>query len=221
MIAIALANSPAQTGSMPSLWELTKSGGPLMIPLGICSVIALAYAIDRTLRTRTSALGSDAFARTLVAAVHSGGPAQGLVLCDATRTPLARVMRTALENASAARDEREKRVEDVATLEVRKLQAQLRPLNLVYLVAPLLGLLGTVWGMILAFATIALRGGLGKPGMLAEGVYQALVTTAAGLAIAIPTVIVYTWLRARVERFARRSEACYLELDRGLPGQGA
>jgi biopolymer transport protein ExbB len=221
MIALASIVSAPQTGVLPSLWELTKSGGPLMVPLGICSVVALAYAIERTLRTRAAALGSDTFARTVIQAVQSGGPAQGIVLCDATRTPLARVMRTALEHTSAGREEREKRVEDVATLEVRKLQAELRPLHLVYLVAPLLGLLGTVWGMILAFATIALRGGLGKPGLLAEGVYQALVTTAAGLAIAIPTVVVYTWLRARVERFARRTEALYIELDRGLPSQGA
>ncbi|HTF87147.1 MAG TPA: MotA/TolQ/ExbB proton channel family protein [Planctomycetota bacterium] len=220
MIAPALATTAAQTSTMPSLWELTQSGGPLMYPLAICSVVALAYAVERTLRTRASALGSETFGRTLVAAVQSGGPSQGIVLCDATRTPLSRVMRTALENTQARRDEREKRVEDVATLEVRKLQAQLRPLHLIYLVAPLLGLLGTVWGMIIAFATIALSGGLGKPGMLAVGVYQALVTTAAGLAIAIPTVIVYTWLRARIERFARRTEALYLELDRGLPVQG-
>jgi biopolymer transport protein ExbB len=210
-----------QDSGMPSLWELTKSGGPLMIPLAICSVIALTYAIERSLRLRSAALGSDAFGRTLVQVVQTGGAAQGIQLCDATRTPLARVLRTALEANAAPREEREKRVEDLATLEVKKLQAQLRPLYIVYLVAPLLGLLGTVWGMIIAFATIAMRGGLGKPGLLAEGVYQALVTTAAGLAIAIPTVVVYFFLKGRIERFARRIEAWYLELDRGLAGQGA
>ncbi len=221
MIAFALTASAAQDTALPSLWDLTRSGGPLMFPLALCSVLALAYAIERALRTRSSALGSDAFGRTVVDAVRSGGPSQGILLCDATRTPLARVLRVALENSSATRGEREKRVEDIATLEVRQLQARLKPLHTVYLVAPLLGLLGTVWGMILAFATIALRGGLGKPGLLAEGVYQALVTTAAGLAIAIPTVLVYMWLRGRVERFARRTESWYLELDRGLASQGA
>jgi len=220
MTTALLSASTAQAGSVPSLWDLTTSGGPLMIPLALCSVIAVALAIERSLRTRSTALGSETFGRTLVAAVQSGGAEQGIVICDATRTPLARVMRAALEHRSAAGEERERRVEDVATLEVRHLQAKLRPLHLIYLVAPLLGLLGTVWGMILAFATIALRGGLGKPGMLAEGIYQALVTTAAGLAIAIPTVIVTTWLRGRIERFARRSEALYIELDRSLAGRG-
>jgi biopolymer transport protein ExbB len=192
-----------------------------MIPLGVCSVVALTFTIERSLRMRNKSLGSDTFARTLIQAVQNGGPEQAIPLCDATRTPLARVLRIALEHPKESREERERRVEDVATLEVRELQAQLRPLYLIYLVAPLLGLLGTVWGMIGAFATIALRGGLGKPGLLAEGVYQALVTTAAGLAIAIPTVVVYYWLKGRIERFARRTESWYHELDRGLSGLGA
>lgn len=221
MIALIVASTPAQQSTLPSLWELTLSGGPLMIPLALCSVLALAFAIERALGTRSAALGSESFARTLVQAVQTGGPHQGLVLCDATRTPLSRVMRLALENSTVSRAEREKRVEDAATLEVRRLQARLKPLHLIYLVAPLLGLLGTVWGMILAFATIATRDGLGKPGLLAEGVYQALVTTAAGLVIAIPTVVVYSWLRARIERFARRTESVFAELDRGLSTPGA
>ena len=219
--AVSVAASSAQESGLPSLWDLTVSGGPLMIPLFLCSILALAYAIERAFSTREGALGSEVFARTLVETVKQGGPAQGVMLCDATRTPLARIMRLALEHAAAPRAEREKRVEDAASTEVRRLQARLRPLHLIYLVAPLLGLLGTVWGMILAFATIATRDGLGKPGLLAEGVYQALVTTAAGLVIAIPTVVVLTWLRGRVERFARRTEEVYSELDRGLPTVGA
>lgn len=220
MMSLAITNAAAQDAAMPSLWELTVSGGPLMVPLALCSVVALAYALERALRTRASVLGNEAFARSVLAAMQGGGPTQAALLCDAASTPLARVLKTALDHASAPRAEREKRVEDAATLEVKRLQSQLRPLHLVYLVAPLLGLLGTVWGMIGSFATIALRDGLGKPGMLAEGVYQALVTTAAGLAIAIPTVVVVTWLKGRIERFARRTEAVYAELDRGLPVVG-
>jgi biopolymer transport protein ExbB len=96
------------------------------------------------------------------------------------------------------------------------MSANLKPLLIVYIVAPLLGLLGTVWGLILAFATIATKQGLGKPELLANGVYQALVTTAAGLTVAIPTVILYYYLRGRVEGFARRTEALYTEFDQSL-----
>jgi biopolymer transport protein ExbB len=69
-----------------------------------------------------------------------------------------------------------------------------------------------VWGLILCFATIATQQGLGRPDLLATGVYQALVTTAAGLSIAIPTLVVYTHFKNRIERFSRRAEQVYGEI---------
>lgn len=212
-----LTEPAAQVGQLPSLWELIVSGGPLMWPIGLCSVIAVAYAVERWLRLRRRYLGRENFARSLLDTLGSGGPEPALALCRTEPTPLARIMSTALESARSSRPEREKRVEDVATGEVRKMSANLRPLMIVYIVAPLLGLLGTVWGMIIAFATIAMKEGLGKPELLAAGVYQALVTTAAGLTIAIPTVVVYYYLRGKVEAFARRTEALYQQVDQRLP----
>lgn len=208
-----LASSAVQAGELPSLWELTVSGGPLMWPIGACSVVALAYAVERSLRLRSPLLGTERMARNVIAATRSSGSDSALELVREPKTPLARIFKIALANARAPRVEREKRVEDVATQEVRELAANLRPLMIVYIVAPLLGLLGTVWGMIEAFATIAMREGLGRPELLASGVYQALVTTAAGLTVAIPAVVVYYVLKGRVERFARRTEAWYDELD--------
>lgn len=212
-------SSAPEPGALPSLWDLIVSGGPLMWPIGLCSVVALTYAFERWLRLRPGRLGNESFARSLVSAVATGGASQGLMLCRDATTPLARIMSAALKLAGARSEEREKRVEDVAADEVRRLSANLKPLMLVYLVAPLLGLLGTVWGMIQAFATIAMKQGLGKPELLASGVYQALVTTAAGLTIAIPTVVAYYLLKGRIERFARRTETLYLEVDPYLTGQ--
>lgn len=214
---LAVVNALVQDASgMPSLWELVKSGGPLMWPIGATSVVALAYAVERWLALSHAKLGPERFGRDVVDAVRSSGPNQGLEVCKREATPLARILSVALDHASAAPQEREKRVEDVATDEVRKLGANLRPLLVVYVVAPLLGLLGTVWGLIEAFATIAMKQGLGKPELLASGVYQALVTTAAGLTVAIPTVIAYYYLKGRVDSFARRTESLYIELDRNL-----
>jgi biopolymer transport protein ExbB len=206
---------------MPSLWELTKSGGPLMWPIGAASVVALAYAFERWLALSRAKLGHDRFGRDVVEAAKSSGPSNALEVCKREATPLARILAVALTYASAAPDEREKRVEEVAGDEVRKLGANLRPLLVVYIVAPLLGLLGTVWGLIEAFATIAMKQGLGKPELLASGVYQALVTTAAGLTVAIPTVILYYYLKGRVEGFARRTESLYIELDSSLRAPAA
>jgi len=181
-----------------------------------CSVVALAYAVERWLALTRSKLGSERFARSVVDALKSNGAAAALELCRKEGTPLARILVTTLSNASATAAEREKRVEDVATDEVRKMSANLKPLLVVYVVAPLLGLLGTVWGLIIAFATIAMKQGLGKPELLANGVYQALVTTAGGLTVAIPTVIIYYYLKGKVEGFSRRTEALYTEVDQSL-----
>lgn len=203
----------ATGGTMPSLWELIVSGGPLMWPLGLCSVIALAFVVERWVRLRSSVIGTEAFAARVLDAARTGGAEAGLQLARTESTPLARVLATCFELAGRSSAEREKRVEDLATAEVKHLAANLRPLMIVYIVAPLLGLLGTVWGLIQAFATVAVKNGLGRPELLAGGVYQALVTTAAGLAIAIPTVVAYYHFKGRLERFARRVEALYVAID--------
>ena len=214
MIPVTLV--PAAADGLPSLWELTKSGGPVMWPIGVCSVVAVAYAVERWIGLASSRLGSERFGRKVLDTLRSGGIGAAVDLCKSNGTPLARILETALRHSAATAAEREKRVEDAALDEVRKMSANLKPLLVVYIVAPLLGLLGTVWGLILAFATIATKEGLGKPELLANGVYQALVTTAAGLAVAIPTVVLYYYLKGRVEGFSRRTEALYTEFDQSL-----
>ncbi|MBK7641579.1 MAG: MotA/TolQ/ExbB proton channel family protein [Planctomycetes bacterium] len=203
----------AHGGAMPSLWELIASGGPLMWPLGLCSVIALAFVVERALRLRRAALGTELSGKRIVDTLRSSGTAAALELARAERTPQARVVTATLEQASASPSEREKRVEDLAALETKRLSGNLRPLMIVYVVAPLLGLLGTVWGLIEAFATVATKNALGRPELLAAGVYQALVTTAAGLAIAIPAVVAYYHFKGRIENFARGLEQLYGEID--------
>ena len=107
-------------------------------------------------------------------------------------------------------------MEDAGAREVRRLSSPLRPLVVVGMLAPLLGLLGTVWGMIEAFSSIALDGGLGKPELLASGISQALVTTAAGLAVAIPTQAAAFWFKSRIDRFVQRTEDLYGEMNEAL-----
>ena len=117
--------------------------------------------------------------------------------------------------------EREKVVEDIAAGEMLQLGAKLRPLFLVFLIAPLLGLLGTVWGMIEAFSSLAAKGAQDNAEVIAAGIYQALSTTAAGLAVAIPSVVAYYWLRGRVEAFGIRTEGIYRDLEEASRGARA
>jgi len=201
---------------LDSIFDMLLAGGPVMIPLLLCSLLAATYAIERTFGLRSRALGLDGFENELVAALRAGGTSRGVELCAQRSTPAARVVKSALVRWTSPFVEREKAVEDAGLREVRALGANLKPLMYVAMLAPLLGFLGTVYGMIVAFTTVALHQGLGRPEMLAAGISQALITTAAGLTIAVPSQVAYYWLRARVDRFARRVEELYARVGEVL-----
>jgi len=205
-----------QTVHLDTLYDIVVSGGPLMWPIAASSVIALAYTVERAIRTRDRELGSKSYGRAILDALHSGGPTQALAACEREPRPLGRILKTGLQRATSPVLEREKAVEDAGARELKRLNARLRPLAVVGVLAPLLGFLGTVFGMIQAFINIALKQGLGRPELLAAGISQALVTTAAGLCVAIPAHAAYFWFRARIDGFAHRTEDLYAELDENL-----
>ncbi len=212
-----IAVAQGADAGLGSLYEMVVGGGPLMVPLALCSVVALAFAVERWVRLRSGLLGSRRKAEDVVRAVREDGPQKARELCG-SETPLQRILATALDNATAPMLEREKAVEDKGAREMKRLSANLLPLMAVAMIAPLLGLLGTVWGMIEAFSSIALRDGLGNPEMLASGISQALITTAAGLSIAIPTQAIYYFFKSKIERFARGVEDAYADLTVALAG---
>ncbi|MFG0317000.1 MAG: MotA/TolQ/ExbB proton channel family protein [Planctomycetota bacterium JB042] len=216
-----LAFQSGEPAGMQSLRDMVLNGGPLMIPLALCSVVALAYIIERSIRLRGGRLGSKRFGRTLLDAVTGDGPGAGLRLCDEHDSPQARILGAGLKRNGAPVLEVEKAVEDAGAREVRRLSANLKPLVVVAMISPLLGLLGTVWGMIEAFSTIALKDGLGKPEQLASGISQALVTTAAGLAIAIPTQAAYYYFKGKIDRFVHATEDLYLRIVDVVHGAAA
>ena len=207
--------APAQ---IESVFDMILNGGPLMLPIALCSVVSLAYVVERSIRLRDGELGSKRFGDKIVGVLRADGPQSAVELCDRATKPLGRVLGAGLRRFRAPTLEMEKAVEDAGAREVKRLHANLKPLVVVGLIAPLLGLLGTVWGMIEAFSNIALQDGMGKPELLASGISQALITTAAGLTVAIPTQAAYYWFKSRIDRFVRRAEDFYLtlapELDR-------
>lgn len=201
-----------QTTDLKSLYDMVMNGGPMMIPIGLCSVIALAYVVERSIRLRGGRLGSKRFGRELHDAVQEGGPEKGLAVCSERNLPQSRIMQAGLKRNGRPFLEVEKAVEDAGAREVRNLSANLKPLVVVAMISPLLGLLGTVWGMIEAFSNIAGQDALGKPELLASGISQALITTAAGLAIAIPTQAAYFFFKGKIDRFVRDTEDLYLRV---------
>lgn len=221
-------STPLQTGAaaaepgLRSLFDMIAHGGPVMWPLGLCSVLAVAFMVERWMRLRAGSLGSRAAGQEVLAVWSERGAGAALELCERQRTPLARVLAAGFKRIGQPMLEMEKAVEDAGAREVRQLSAKLRPLVVIAAIAPLLGLLGTVWGMIQAFTQIALSDALGKPERLADGISSALITTAVGLSIAIPAQAAYYFFRSRIDRFVMAAEETYGELaDRLVGGEDA
>ena len=213
MLSILQESPAAAAAELDSVFDMILNGGPLMVPIGLCSIVSLAYVVERSLRLREDQLGTKGFGRTVVEAYDAKGPEEALSLCKREENSLARVLGAGLRRWRDSTVEIEKAVEDAGAREVKRLSANLKPLVVVGMIAPLLGLLGTVWGMIEAFSNIAMQDGLGKPELLASGISQALITTAAGLTVAIPTQAAYFWYKSRIERFVRRAESVFEELE--------
>jgi biopolymer transport protein ExbB len=218
-VITTLQSSPdatAAAASIDSVYDMFLNGGVLMWPLLLCSILALAYIVERCIRLRDSELGSEHYGQEILDALSARGAGGALAKVSGEPRPLGRVLQPALETHERNRVEREKAVEDAGAREVTRLAARLKPLVVIGILAPLLGFLGTVFGMIECFAEISRSTGAIRPSDLASGISQALITTAAGLCIAIPTQAAYFWFKARIERFVRRAEDLYVELSRTL-----
>lgn len=201
----------ASVTRLGTLYQTILDGGWMMVPIGACSILALAFFVERFFALQRGRLVprdfTEAFEKNL-----AGGPDETRDFLAGLKAPVARIFEAGVDRWHLPRPQIEKAVEDAGTREASRLSGNLRPLVVVTAVAPLLGLLGTVIGMIKAFQTIALEKGIGKPELLAEGISQALVTTAAGLIVAIPAQVAYFYLRARVDRFTRTVESLYVNV---------
>lgn len=202
-------NDAKETGSMEradrSIGGMILSGGALNVVffgvLGVFSIWAATVVFERMTNLRREKLLPSAFVDGLKQIIGSGQatPESFQLLCDHTKASAARIFHAGVLRSGRSVSEVEKAMEDAASREMANLRTRNRPLNVVASVAPLVGLLGTVVGMILAFQ-ISSQEGLGKAERLAEGIYLALMTTAAGLTIAIPCLLFASWFKTRAER---------------------
>lgn len=209
---LAAATLPADPSTLGTLWDLTVKGGPLMVPIALASLVALAIVIERVVSLRRSKVVPPDFLRDMRAALESGN-GRALDYCRANPSPVARVATAALERWRRPSDEVTRHIEEAGLREATLLRRNLRGLAVVTAVAPLLGLLGTIFGMINAFRTVAASAeALGRTELLAAGIYEAMVTTAAGLIVAIPSLLAYHWLTAKADAMALAIDATCLDL---------
>jgi biopolymer transport protein ExbB len=204
-----LAQSPAaadRAASLPasvqveSVWDFVVKGGVMMIPIGLCSLIALTVVAERLVSLRRRRIIPPRFVPELREQMQLGGGARAMAYCRENDSPIANVFLAGLKRIGGPIEVIERHIDEAGRREVRKLRKRLRVLSVIAAVSPLLGLLGTIFGMIRAFQTVAMSAeALGKTEMLATGIYEAMITTAAGLIVAIPALVFYHYLSARVQ----------------------
>jgi len=198
------------------LFDLFRKGGWLMVPIVVMSLIAVAIAIERALALRRVKV----LPQEMIGALGELGGTQGgfdprkaYRICQQFPSSAANVIRTMLLKVGRPHSEVEHAVAEASEREAARLYGNVRWLSLAAAVTPLMGLLGTVWGMIEAFfKTTHMVAGQNKADFLAGGIYVALVTTFAGLAVAIPAAIVAHYFEGRIQAMFREIEELLLSL---------
>jgi biopolymer transport protein ExbB len=200
------------------VYELVQAGGWLMVPILLCSVLAAAIIIERTWTLRRKKvipnklltgiwklLSSDALTEQHITEIENG-------------SPLGKVLAAGLINRHMSRDLIRESIEETGRHVVHEMERFMSTLGTISVITPLLGLLGTVIGMIRVFTAITVVG-VGDPGQLAGGISEALITTAAGLTIAIPSLIFHRHLKRKIEDLVVAMEQEAMKLVEFLHGE--
>jgi biopolymer transport protein ExbB len=201
------------------MFEIVKSGGLLMIPILGCSVVAAAIIIERLWTLQQKRVLPDNLSRTVWKWVKKKQLNEKNIKTLGESSPLGAILAAGLENKDRDRAVMKERIEDTGRHVVHDLERFLNSLGTIAAISPLLGLLGTVIGMIKVFAAITAFG-VGDPSVLAKGISEALITTGAGLSVAIPALIGYRYLSSRVDGLVIQMEKEAMRLVDTLEGKG-
>ncbi len=193
------------------MWEIVRAGGPLMWPIILCSIAAIAIVAERLWTLHPQRVMPRGLLQKVWQLVENNQINDKVISALQQNSPLGRVLAAGLANRHRPREVMMERLEDTGRHVVHELERFLNTLGTIASVAPLLGLLGTVTGIIKAFNAIT-QGGMGDPRMLSGGISEALITTAAGLLVAIPALIAYRYLRGRVDRIVIDMEKDAIQL---------
>lgn len=195
----------APSGERPSVGDLVRRGGWIMVPIGVCSVLLVAFAFERLVTMRRKKVVAPRFIEELRRLRDNGllNPRSLEELCQRYPSPMSNIAKASLQRLGHPLLEVEKVLEDAAARELSILRSGIRPLTAIASIAPLLGLVGTVFGMIDAFIVTSQPGLKDRTELLASGIYEALVATAAGLLVAIPALIMAYAFTGRLDRLAR------------------
>jgi biopolymer transport protein ExbB len=219
------APGPVETASRPpppgapvhkhpeTLLDFALAGGWMMVPLCAGSVILVGFFLERLVVLRRGKIAPRPLARAIHDLVQKKplDRSRALSVVAAHPSVAASILRSAIERLDSPPERIEKSVQNIAERELYHLRSNLWIFAVLSTISPLLGLLGTVAGLVQAFREVAITG-LGAGSTLAPGIYEALVTTVAGLAIAIPSIAAYYWLQAKVDRYVHEIDVMVVDL---------
>ena len=198
-----------------NLWQVVSAGGPVMWPILLCSVFAVAIIIEKFWHMRKISIDTHDFLNNILDKMKRHQIKEALEVCDSTKSPVSRILKAGILKYDRPRPQIKEAIEDASLYEVPKLEKNLSALATIAHISPLLGLLGTVTGMVRCFQTIQAKATIFhpvSPGDLAGGIWEALLTTVAGLIVAIPTFVAYNYLVSRINNFILEMEKAATEL---------
>ena len=198
---------------------ILDKGGIIMWIILALSVIAAVLIIERLFYFRKIRVDEEKMISRLKSALQKGHFDEALSICENNPSPITNLMKVGIEHRGYSPETIKSSILDAANLEIPKMEKHLPALGTITHIAPLLGLLGTVTGNISAFGVLGKFGTVGDPGLLAKGISEALLTTAAGLIVAIPAIIFYNYLVNRVNHTILRLENRANELVLLLGGE--
>ncbi len=199
---IDAANQAAGGQQSQAILDYLWKGGPMMIPIGLTSLVAMAVIVERMISLRRRAIIPPKFLPGLEKNMSDSSDAQldALDYCQKDGSPIANIFAAGLKKFGEPVERLEKHIQEAGEREVLKLRKYTRLLSVIAAVAPLMGLLGTIFGMIKAFQTVSVSAdALGKTELLAKGIYEAMITTAGGLMVAIPALLGFHWILGKID----------------------
>ena len=197
------------------MWDVIQRGGPIRYLIILCSVLAVAVVLERLYNLYRAKINTKEFMTDVATRLKRNKIMEAIDMCNSTPGPIAQIMKAGILKHDRPRSEIREAIEDAGVHEVPRLEKNLGVLATIAHISPLLGLLGTVTGMVRAFQVIQEKATSlypVNPGDLAGGIWEALITTVAGLSVAIPTFVAYNYLVSRVDGFVLDMEKSATDL---------
>lgn len=209
---VQAATLDAQAAVPPlNLWSLSLKGGFIMIPIVLLSLVTIYIFVERLLVLRDAARQDNTFMQRIKDYIHAGDVESALNLCKKNPTPVARLIEKGITRLGRPMNDVLVAIENVGNIEVAKLERRFTWIATTAGGAPMLGFLGTVTGMVSAFYSMAAAGEAADITTLSSGIYEALVTTVAGLVVGIIALFAYNYLVSRVNTVVNQLEASTME----------